>query len=220
VIRDYYLHLNEEIGRVLELLTDDTVVLVVSDHGAQRLDGGFCVNEWLVREGLLALKQYPREVTPFGKLDADWDRTKVWSEGRYYARVFFNVKGREPNGTIDSADYERFRDEVKAKFEATTDDRGRPLGTLVFKPEEIYRTVRNVAPDLIVHFGGLYWRSIGGVGYPSIHVQENDSGPDDCNHAQFGSMILAASNNPLRGEIQGAHLLNVAPTLLELSGYD
>ena len=38
-------------GSLLELLTDDTVVLVVSDHGAQRLDGGFCVNEWLIREG-------------------------------------------------------------------------------------------------------------------------------------------------------------------------
>ena len=219
-IRDYYVYLDEEIGRLLELLTDDTAVLVVSDHGAQRLDGGFCVNEWLVKQGLLVLNHYPDTVTPFGKLDVNWSRTKVWSEGGYYARVFFNVKGREPEGLIDPQDYERYRDEVKAMFEATVDDQGRPLGTLVFKPQEIYHTVKNVAPDLIVHFGGLYWRSIGGVGYPGIHVQENDSGPDDCNHAQFGSMILAASNNPLRGEIQGAHLLNVAPTLLELGGYD
>ena len=81
---------------------------------------------------------------------------------------------------------------------------GKPLGTLVFKPEEIYHKVRNVAPDLIVHFGALYWRSIGGVGYPTIHVLENDTGPDDCNHAQFGSFILAASNSPLHGEVTGA----------------
>ena len=105
-------------------------------------------------------------MTPFAKLSVDWEKTKVWSEGGYYARVFFNVKGREPRGMIDPADYEKFRDEIKAKFEATTDELGHPLGTLVFKPEEIYHTVRNVAPDLIVHFGGLYWRSIGGVGYP------------------------------------------------------
>ena len=58
-VHEYYRHIDEEIGRVLELLTDDTIVLVVSDHGAQRLDGGFCVNEWLVREGLLVLKSYP-----------------------------------------------------------------------------------------------------------------------------------------------------------------
>jgi predicted AlkP superfamily phosphohydrolase/phosphomutase len=220
VIRDYYRYLDEEVGSLLELLTEDTLVLVVSDHGARRLDGGFCVNEWLIRQGLLVLNSYPETVTPFAKLDVNWDRTRVWSEGGYYARVFFNVKGREPRGVIEPAEYERFRDEVKDLFEATTDASGQPLGTLVFKPEEVYRAVRRVAPDLIVHFGGLGWRSIGGVGYPVLHLLENDTGPDDCNHAQHGSFILAASNNPLQGEIEGAHLLDIAPTLLELGGYD
>jgi predicted AlkP superfamily phosphohydrolase/phosphomutase len=220
VIRDYYVYLDHEIGTLLELLDDETAILVVSDHGAQRLDGGFCVNEWLVREGLLVLNEYPREITPFNKLSVNWEKTKVWSEGGYYARVFFNVKGREPRGAIDTADYEKFRDEIKAKFEATVDDRGAPLNTRVFKPEEIYRNLRNVAPDLIVHFGDLYWRSIGGVGYPAIHVQQNDSGPDDCNHAQFGSFILAAPNNPLHGQVDGVRLVDLAPTLLTLTGYD
>jgi predicted AlkP superfamily phosphohydrolase/phosphomutase len=220
IIRDYYLYLDDELGKIFELLGDDTAILVVSDHGAQRLDGGFCINEWLVKEGLLVLDEYPKEVTPFSKLRVNWGRTKVWSEGGYYARVFFNVKGREPCGSIDKADYEKFRDEIKQKLEATVDDRGGPLGTLVFRPQEIYKTVRNVAPDLIVHFGRLYWRSVGGVGYPTLHVQENDTGPDDCNHAQFGSFILAGPNVPLHGELEGARLLDIAPTLLELGGYD
>ncbi|MBY0374968.1 MAG: alkaline phosphatase family protein [Bryobacteraceae bacterium] len=220
VIRDYYLMLDEQIGELLGKLDDETAVLVLSDHGAQRLDGGFCVNEWLIREGLLVLNRYPDEVTPFGKLDVDWSRTRVWSEGGYYARVFFNVKGREPQGVIDPGDYERFRDEIKAKFEATAGPDGKPLGTLVFRPDEIYRNVRNVAPDLIVHFGALYWRSIGGVGYPGIHIQENDTGLDDCNHAQFGSFVLAAPGSSLSGPQTGARLLDMAPTLLELGGYD
>jgi predicted AlkP superfamily phosphohydrolase/phosphomutase len=93
------------------------------------------------------------------------------------------------------------------------------LNSLVFKPAEIYRHVRNVAPDLIVHFGGLYWRSIGSVGHGRFHVQENDTGPDACNHAQFGAFILAAPNSPLHGEFQGARLLDIAPTLMELGGY-
>jgi len=214
VIRDYYLHLDQEIGRLLEGLDDDTVVLVTSDHGARRLDGGFCVNEWLVREKLLALHEYPKSVTPFGKLSVDWGKTRVWSEGGYYARVFFNVQGREPEGTIPAAEYETFRDEMKARLEATIP------GTLVFKPEEIYRTVRNVAPDLIVHFGGLSYRSVGGVGYPELIVVENDTGPDDCNHAQHGSFILAGPRFPAVGELSGVKLLDIAPTLLELGGYD
>jgi len=219
-IRDYYRHLDAEIGAVLDLLGDDTVVLIASDHGARRLDGGFCINQWLVNEGLLVLNRVPDRVTPFAELDVDWDRTLAWSEGGYSARVFLNVGGREPRGAIAPADYERTRDELKARLEATADHEGRPLGTLVFKPEEIYRAVRNVAPDLIVHFGGLAWRSVGGVGYPTVHVFENDTGPDDCNHAQHGAFVLAAPNNPLSGEVQGAHLLDIAPTLLELAGHD
>ncbi|NOT07678.1 MAG: hypothetical protein HOP28_05645 [Gemmatimonadales bacterium] len=214
VIRDYYLHLDGEIGRLLALLDDETIVLVTSDHGARKLDGGFCVNEWLVREELLALTEYPKAITPFGKLSVDWGKTKVWSEGGYYARVFLNVRGREPNGTIAPGDYEHFRDEMKGRLEATVP------GTLVFKPEELYKTVRNVAPDLIVHFGGLAYRSVGGVGYPSLTVQENDTGPDDCNHAQYGAFILAGPRWPAVGELSGVRLLDLSPTLLELGGYD
>jgi predicted AlkP superfamily phosphohydrolase/phosphomutase len=220
VIPDYYLWLDEQIGRVMESLDKETILLLVSDHGAKRLDGGFAVNQWLIQEGLLALNQYPKEVTPFNKLDVDWSKTRVWSEGGYYARVFFNVQGREPQGTIPAADYERFRDEMKARFEALEDDKGRPLNSLVFKPNEIYRNVRNVAPDLIVHFGGLSWRSIGTVGYPGLHVQENDTGPDACNHAQFGMFVLSAPNSPLSAMYEGARLLDIAPTLLDLGGYD
>ena len=216
VISDYYLYLDEEIGRVLELVDSSTVVLVVSDHGAQRLDGGFCVNEWLRREGLLVLKDQPAGPTPFSPALVDWSRTKVWSEGGYYARVFVNVEGREPTGLVPQAQYEDMLDDLTTRFRNLPDDSGRPMGTLVFRPHEIYRHVRNVPPDLVVHFGGLYWRSIGGVGYPDLYLQENDTGPDDCNHAQFGVFVLAAPGGP-RGEVQDMHLLDIAPTLLDLS---
>src|SRR5262249_706345 len=143
VIRDYYRYLDEEVGTLLDLQDEETVVLVMSDHGAQRLDGGFCVNEWLVREGLVGLNEYPREVTPFSQRSVNWEKTRVWSEGGYYARVLFNVKGREPNGVIDPSGYEGFRDEIKAMFEATVDEHDRSLCTRVYKPDEIYRTARN-----------------------------------------------------------------------------
>ena len=218
VITDYYAVLDEEIGRLLELIPDDTIVLVVSDHGAQRLDGGFCVNEWLRREGLLTLKETPPKPTPFSNSLVDWTRTRVWSEGGYYARVFFNVEGREPNGIVPQSQYEALLEEMTERLRALPDDSGKPMGTLVFRPTEIYRAVRGVAPDLIAHFGGLFWRSIGGVGYDALHIQENDTGPDDCNHAQFGTFILSGPGVSLEGEVQGAHLLDIAPTLLDLSG--
>jgi len=218
VILEYYARLDREIGQVLALLDEETIVLVVSDHGAQRLDGGFCVNEWLCREGLLALRDRPDTPTPFSPANVDWSRTRVWSEGGYYARVFFNVAGREPDGTIPPDEYEDFTLSMIARFEALEDDLGRNMGTRVFRPRQAYRHVRNVAPDLIVHFGDLFWRSIGGVGYRDLHVQENDTGPDDCNHAQFGMFVLSAPGLALRGEVPDMHLLDIAPTLLELNG--
>jgi predicted AlkP superfamily phosphohydrolase/phosphomutase len=218
VVRDYYLYLDEEIGKTLALVDDDTIVLVASDHGAQSLDGGFAVNEWLYREGLLALKEHPSKPTPFSVDNVDWSKTKVWSEGGYYARVFFNVQGREPSGTIPPAEYEAFRRDMTARFEAIEDDRGRRMRTKVFRPEEIYKSVKNVAPDLIVYFDDLWWRSIGAIGYESLHVQENDTGPDECNHAQFGVFVLNAPGLGVKGEVQGMHILDVAPTLMDLLG--
>lgn len=41
VISDYYFHLDQEIGKVLELLTDDTILLLVSPGGGSGQDGIF-----------------------------------------------------------------------------------------------------------------------------------------------------------------------------------
>jgi predicted AlkP superfamily phosphohydrolase/phosphomutase len=218
VVRDYYFYLDEEIGSILKLIDDDDTVLVASDHGAQRLDGGFCVNEWLCREGLLALKERPDKPAPLKPSQIDWTRTQVWSEGGYYARVFLNVEGREPQGIVPQDRYEVVLADIRGRLEALLDDRGEPMHTQVFRPKDIYREQKRIPPDLIAHFGGLYWRSIGGVGYDNLYVQENDTGPDDCNHAQFGAFILSGPRVDIRGEVEGMHLLDVAPTLLDLAG--
>jgi predicted AlkP superfamily phosphohydrolase/phosphomutase len=217
-VLDYYKYLDDEIGSLLALIRDDDIVLVVSDHGAQRLDGGFCVNEWLCREGLLTLKERPDRPTPFKPANVDWSRTRVWSEGGYYARVFVNLEGREPAGVVPQSEYEALLADLQRRFEALADDRGAPMGSRVFRPRDIYKRVSAIPPDLIVHFGGLAWRSIGGIGYSTLHVQENDTGPDDCNHAQFGMFILAAPRLAVHGEVHDMHLLDIAPTLLDVSG--
>ena len=77
-----------------------------------------------------------------------------------------------------------------------------------------------VAPDLIVHFGDLLWRSVGTIGGDEgVHTFENDTGPDDANHAQDGLFILAGAGIPAAGRVD-AHLLDIAPTVLELLGIE
>jgi predicted AlkP superfamily phosphohydrolase/phosphomutase len=214
---EFYRRVDARIGELLELADDQTAVLVVSDHGAKRIDGGVCINEWLVREGLLAVDAMPKTLTPLAKLRVDWARTRAWSEGGYYARVFINKQGREPMGCVAAADYEAFRDDLARRIAAIPDDQGRPMGTRVFKPEQLYPEIRGVAPDLLVHFGDLHWRSIGTLGHGSVHTLENDTGPDDANHAQHGMYILAGRGIEAARSVD-RHLLGVAPTILDLFG--
>jgi predicted AlkP superfamily phosphohydrolase/phosphomutase len=214
---DYYRALDEKIARLLRFADDDTAVLVVSDHGAKRIDGGICVNEWLRREGYLTLKAEPTGPTRFTPDLVDWSATTAWGEGGYYARVSLNVAGREPEGTVAPEDYDRVRAELKTKLEALGDEAGRPIGTVVHRPEELYPEQEGIPPDLLVYFGDLYWRSIGQVGTGTVHVFENDTGPDDANHAAEGLYVIAADGvEPGPGETR--ELRDIAPTLLTFLG--
>ena len=218
VIEDYYKYLDGEIGEILDMLDDDTVVLVVSDHGARPMEGGICINEWLRQEGYLALKEEPASIVPLEKVEVDWDRTMAWGAGGYYGRLFLNVQGREPQGVIPPHEYERVRQEIVDKLSQITDENGVNIGTVSHKPNDAYSEVRNVAPDLMVYFGNLAWRSVGSMGHGRIHTRENDIGPDDANHAQHGIFIMYDPRQHGRGSVEDLQLMDVAPTVLDVLG--
>ncbi len=218
-IHDYYVWLDQQIGRLLEVVDDDTSVIVMSDHGAKRMDGGLCLNEWLVREGYLVLEEQPREIVPLEKVRVNWAKTRAWGSGGYYGRVFLNVQGREPQGLIPPSDYERVRDELIDRLSHIPDAQGRALATRALKPQDIYRSVKNIPPDLIVLFGDLYWRAVGSLGLNTLYTFENDTGPDDANHAQMGMFIYYDPKRQLGGrELQGVRLYDIAPTVLAAMG--
>ncbi len=217
-IRDYYKFLDKEIGVLLSGVDDNTTVIIVSDHGAKSLDGGFCINEWLIREGYLKLRERPASVKRLSADMVDWKRTVAWGEGGYYGRLFLNVKGREPNGVIEKRDYEKIRNEIRDKLCAVRSIAGRNIDTKAFKPEEVYSKKRNIPPDLIIYFDDLNLRSIGGVGYDDIYTLENDTGPDDANHAQHGVFIMSGGVQS-SGE-RSVSILDIAPTILSRMGRD
>jgi predicted AlkP superfamily phosphohydrolase/phosphomutase len=72
---------------------------------------------------------------------------------------------------------------------------------------------------LIVYFGNLAWRSVGSIGLNDIYTFENDTGPDDANHAQQGMFIMY---DPALGgngrKVSGMNLMDIAPTVLDLMG--
>ena len=216
-MRDYYRFLDSQIAELLPLLGNETSIFVVSDHGAKKMEGGICINEWLLQEGYLCLAEPVKGPTPITKARINWSKTKVWGEGGYYSRIFLNVRGRESKGVIPAKEYEAVRDEIREKLEAMKDDKGQLLGTRVFKPQEIYRTVRGVPPDLIVYLGDLNWRSVGSLGLGTVHTFENDTGPDDANHSESGILILREPGTRAR-QLDDLNILDVAPTILTRFG--
>jgi predicted AlkP superfamily phosphohydrolase/phosphomutase len=223
-LREYYRYLDGKVGELLDQHADEnTTVLVVSDHGAKAMVGGVCFNEWLVTEGYLAFEEdasggMPKEITPINKMRINWSKTMAWGDGGYYGRLFLNVEGREPNGVIPQSDYESVRSELISKIEAMTDHEGKPLGNKALKPEDIYVTPNGVPPDLIVIFGGLRWRSVGSLGHGSIYTFENDTGPDEANHAEYGIFIMNNAPGQQPGRRDDLHLWDVHCTVLDLFG--
>ncbi len=152
-------------GRSWTSSPPDTSVMVVSDHGAKGMKGAICINEFFIREGLLAVKEYP-----VARRRSSRRRTSTGRGRRSGARAATTrgssstSKGASRKGRFRAGEYETFRRELKEKLEAIADENGKPIGTRVFFPEEIYRECENIPPDLIVYLGNLDWRSAGTIG--------------------------------------------------------
>ena len=129
----------EQALSLLEVLPDDAMTIVMSDHGARPMMGGLCFNDWLIQERYLTLADPVSAVTPMKEANVDWGRTVAWGDGGYYGRLFLNVKGREPQGILEPARYEEVRDELIAKL----------MGTMQAPVAALVRTLNDVPSKLV-----------------------------------------------------------------------
>jgi predicted AlkP superfamily phosphohydrolase/phosphomutase len=195
VIPEYYSLLDQEIADTLPFLPSDCGVLIVSDHGAQAMRGGIRINQWLIRNGWLTLKKIPSTEMPLQSEMVNWNATRAWGEGGYFGRIFMNVAGREPCGTVSRAEYRDQRLRLASELTSMRDLDGNSLRNRTLFPEDLYSDIRGIPPDLMVYFGNLAWRALGGVGpnpetYGNgVFTVRNDRGPDGANHDFSGICI-------------------------------
>lgn len=130
------------------------------------------------------------------------------------------MKGREVQGVIEQKDLDREMRELTEKIMEIRDPKGRKMDTRVYRPEQLYPVSVGDKPDLMVYFDDLYWRSAGTMGHNSLYLAENDTGPDDAVHAQHGIFILYDPEIGNVGHIPDVNILDVAPTLLKIMGYN
>jgi predicted AlkP superfamily phosphohydrolase/phosphomutase len=219
IVRRYYIMLDEEIGKFLKEIGDDATVFVVSDHGSQAMTGCFCINEWLVRKGYLTLKgPAPPRGTPLEKTQVDWSKTIAWGAGGYYARIFFNIRGREPEGILPADQVTPTTERLFRELSEVQLPTGGGLRPEIKIPAKIYREVRGDAPDLMVYFANLKWRSAGTLGHGSLFLEENDTGPDDSVHSFEGIYMMSPPAPSAVGPAGPQKIQDIGATILTRMG--
>ena len=119
------------VGQMLERCADEsTLVAVVSDHGAIPIIKGVRLNAALARAGLMTYKESPNS----RNLVIDWSKTKVFPRRTH---IWVNRIGRDPDGIVTDAEYEKVRDlTIKTLYEMVDDETGECPVSLVIRKED------------------------------------------------------------------------------------
>ena len=155
----------------------------------------------------------------------DWTKTQAFAMGEY-GGIFINLQGREEQGIVLSEEYEPLRDEIAARLLTLRDpDNGKAIIQRVYKREEIYSGAYvEWAPDLVLDWGDYSYDCRERVGTEHQDVFENEATyipfadyKKTGVHRRHGIFLMHGL--PARsGRVEGARLMDVAPTLLHLLG--
>jgi predicted AlkP superfamily phosphohydrolase/phosphomutase len=218
VIEKLYKKMDELIGRTMEKMSKDSLLLVVSDHGFKAFEWGVNLNSWLHQQGYLALKEGAASGDWFQ--DVDWSRTRAYSLG--LNGIYLNMKGRESQGTVEAgAEAPRLRTELCEKLQGLVDPATSRVAILrAFDAMKAYTgPYRGNAPDVIVGFGEGYrasWDSAQGKVTPAVfEVNSKAWSGDHCIDPGLVPGVLF-SNWKITGN--GHAITDIAPTLLDLFG--
>ena len=132
-IRRGYESIDRMIGKVVEKADQDTLIMIVSDHGGtagpipgSRADPTLALEQ----AGLLVYKEEPQTA----RRVIDWSRTKAVPLMQY---VWVNLKGRDPQGIVELEEYEEVRHQIIDALSAYRDPKtGRQPFSLIAKRED------------------------------------------------------------------------------------
>ena len=189
---------DQMLGKVLEFADDETLVAVVSDHGAKTWLADVDVRQILVDKGLMAVDPQDGHVM--------WEQTKAVPQRACY--VYVNVEGRDPNGIVKpGAEYEAVQEQViEAFYDYVEPDTGTRPFSLVLKRED-------------ARVLGLYGPRVGDIVY-ALHPQYGHEHGQSLSSGRYGrgsleAIILLAGPCIKRGYVHESTtgIQDVVPTL-------
>jgi predicted AlkP superfamily phosphohydrolase/phosphomutase len=140
-----YRQIDEIAGRIIGELRDDDELIIMSDHGFTTLLKEVYLNVWLEQEGYLRFVEGKEK-----GLDSMARETRAYSLDP--GRVYVNLLGREPSGTVPSDALEDVLTELEGRLRNLRDpETEAPIVKDVYRADDIYRgPLRGRAPDLLV----------------------------------------------------------------------
>ncbi|MBA3270234.1 MAG: alkaline phosphatase family protein [Acidobacteria bacterium] len=220
-IRDLYRRNDALVGRVRQQLGDDDVLMVISDHGFSSFRRGVNLNQWLLREGYLALK-------PGADGSSEWLRDVDWSATRAYALgltgLFLNLQGREAHGIVaPGAGAATLKAEIMRKLRGLRDEEQSAVGiTEAFDTATLYAgPYLENAPDFIIGYNAGYrtsWDCATGVVAGAVF--EDNLKPWSGDHCIDPRLVPGVFFCNRKTDTQEPSLIDIAPTALRLFGIE
>ena len=232
-IRDVYKLLDEGLGRHLARAREDDLVLFISDHGFQSCTRALHMDRLLDKLDFLKfsasqaifgpmqwgkVRSLARKVYDLlglhGKVSlpqsVNWKRTLAYTSVRSTGEgVSINLAGREPEGIVDPADFEKVRDRVMEALAGFTDPKtGKKPVAKIFKREEIFNgRFVDTAPDIIMEPA---------KGYSLTHAKSPIEDADwlSGDHRMDGVVAAAGPSVAMDAFAEPARLIDIAPTVL------
>lgn len=203
---DLYRKIDDLFGRLSERLTEDTTLLIMSDHGFCTLKKEIYINRWLRDQGWLRFTKEPPE-----SLKDIHPDSKAYSMDP--GRIFINLRGREPLGSVEpGADYDALRNElIQALLQLREPESGELIIEKVYEREEIYSgNCYPQAPDLVAMPNRGYDLK-GSIAKEAL----TDKGVIVGTHTYDDAMIYVQGEEIKKDE---ADIVDVMPTILHLMG--
>jgi predicted AlkP superfamily phosphohydrolase/phosphomutase len=221
VIQDLYDRMDSLIGRVMQQIDDQTLLLVISDHGFKSFARCMNLNAWLHQNGYLALKDGKSQSGDWFE-DVDWAHTRAYTMG--LNGLYLNLKGRELEGIVEAgAEADELKEELRSKLDGLVDPASGKIGiTGMFDCDAVYAGpyVDN-APDLIVGYGEGFrasWDSVMGKVTGTIFEDNLKAWSGD--HCVDPRLVPGVLFSNRRIAIEKPAIVDVAPTVLKLFGLE
>ncbi len=159
-VEETYAKMDEIVGKAMEKLKPEDLLMVISDHGFHSFRKGFSINTWLIRNGYLVVADNPDPATAFTTKKYlsgfDWSKSKAYGLG--LGSIFLNLQGREGQGIVTPEEAPALMAEIRDKLDAVTDpETGEKIFNAVYIRPDVYQGVcEKDAPDLQVGYADGY----------------------------------------------------------------